>query len=177
MSASARKTWFDHLAREMRCSAGFVHELDAQLRPSFRELTGLDLASFRLAPPMPSPFEVRTTGQVATLAGDLVGSRLGSPVVIAWTDEERRRAPRATDDVGPSDVEFWWHSLPVDEIRAAESLPVEPPFDFARFSFAVDFALRVWPHVRLDVELREPTAAAGLAAVQDVLNSAQSEWN
>jgi hypothetical protein len=175
--SAARAPWFDDLQRQLHCSRGFMRELDTQLQASFRELTGLELAAFRLAPPMPARFEVRTRGPVSTLAGDLVGSRLGVPVVIAWTDSERQRAPKPTDDVGPTDIELWWHSLPVEEIRAAESSQIEAPFDIARFSFDVDFALRLWPHVHLDIELREAMASDRLAAVKEVLSAARTKWN
>lgn len=149
--------------------------MNEQLKPPFRELTGLQLEAFQLAPPIPDRFEVRTNGAVATLSGDLVGSRLGFPVVIAWSDRARLHAPRPNDVVQPSEVELWWQQLPANEIVEAENAPIAPPFDMGRFPFQVDFQLRQWPHARLQIAVRDPVAR--LDELRDRLGNVQTQYN
>lgn len=174
MKGTKSNPWSD-LLRQIRCSRGFVHAMNEQLKPPFHELTGLQLETFKLAPPIPDRFEVRTNGPVATLSGNLVGSRYGFPVVFAWSDRARLHAPRPSDVVHPSEVELWWQQLPANEIVEAENATIAPPFDMGHFPFQINFLLRQWPHVRLQIAVRDPVAQ--LDELRNRLVDVQTQYN
>lgn len=164
--------WLRDFEREVRCSRSFARAMDTQLSARFREQTGLDLSGFVLAPAIPDMYTIRNHALVGFVKADLVGSRLGFPVTIAWSDPSQQRLIRPTDEVTDTDVEFWWHVLPADEIKEEESRPPEAPFDPAQFSFAIDFRLKVWPHVRLAV-----VTDADEETLAEVMATAQKEWS
>jgi hypothetical protein len=144
-----------HLTDNVRCSPSFIREMDAQLAAQFREKTKLDIAEFVLAPNL-DMFSVRRNGPVGYIECDIVGSYYGFGVTIAWAHIRGERFIEPHDQVTAENVRFWWHVLPVDEIVAEEQRWPEPPFDVVRFSFTIDYKLKVWPHVRFTLGLREP---------------------
>jgi hypothetical protein len=81
------------------------------------------------------------------------------------------------EDLGPDHIDAWWQRLPVCEIVAAETAPLVAPVDIEHFSFVVDYALRVWPHVRFTVELTGPATPERLAKLRQLFDATQSEWN
>jgi hypothetical protein len=172
----ARRRWNHDLARRARCSASFVREMDAQLEPAFREKTGLDLADFVVAPEVPDMFTVHRSDLVGYFRGAIVGSRLGFDVVIAWVDPAKQRLIEPTDEVTAETIMFWWHRLPAEEIVAEENRWPDPPFDVSRFSFPIDFKLKVWPHVRFTVGVRDPVDDALRRRLADVLSPLDARW-
>ncbi len=169
--------WLREFARRVRASASFLREMSAQLAPSFAARTGLALAEFVLAPEGPQMFVVESNGLVRFVRASIVGSRLGYAVTIAWADPAGRNAVEPTAQVGASDVRFWWHELPGDEIRRDEAKVPVPPFDVSRFSFPVRIAVAVWPHVQIAIDLRRDVTDDDVARIGDRFIAVQARWN
>ena len=105
-----------HFTDRVRCSDGFVREMDAQLAAEFEQKTKRPLSDFVFAPEA-DMFAVRRNGPVGYVRGSVVGSEYGADVTIAWAHAGGERFVEPHDMVRPGDVRFTWHELPVDEIR------------------------------------------------------------
>jgi hypothetical protein len=169
--------WLRLFARHVPSSPSFLREMSAQLAAPFSTRTGLALADFNLGPEGPQMFVVEGKGLVRFVRASLVGSRIGFPITIAWDDPQQRGAVLPTADVAAGEVRFWWHELPADEIRAAESAPLVAPFDLARFSFVTRFAVKIWPHIRITVTLRRELAPDDLDRIARDFVAVQDTWN
>lgn len=168
--------WIHLFTDNVRCSPSFIREMDGQLAAQFREKTKLELQDFVLAPNADS-FAVRKNGPVGYIVADIVGSYYGFGVTIAWAHPKGERFIEPHDHVTAEDVRFLWHVLPVDEIVEEENRWPHPPFDVARFPFSIDFKLKIWPHVRFTIGVREPASDGVRARLDAVIwASLHDDW-
>ena len=114
---------------------------------------------------------------IASVEGDLVGpDAMGHTAIIGWRSRTGADL-RLTPDRGATDLEFFWLSLPVDELRNPERIDVSGWLRQNRFGFEVDTDLYTLPDISLRFVARTTFSDDDVDMIVDAVAAAIRAWN
>lgn len=177
-----RVEWHTQLVAELLIAPGIAAELSRQLVSKALAQSGVALDDDQhafLSDIHGFTVQYHGVGEsaVATVAGYLVGpDAMGHDAIAAWRSKTGADL-NLTSERDAADLEFFWLSLPVDELRHPERVDASDWLRQNRFGFAVDIELYKLDDIYLRFIARTMFSDNDVDMMVSVIGTAIEAWN